>query len=139
MAKICAGCGGMHGHCTCDPATGTDSLIPPKTVECWGCGDCEVCGARQIAVTDPQGVALDAFFAERRFQDEKHGPLYGGGSHTIGEWILLMEAELAEAKRALLKGGKGRDSVLSEIIQVGALALAAIEQHGTGEITKRSI
>jgi hypothetical protein len=77
-----------------------------------------------------QKLAIEAFVDERQFQDKKWGPLSDGGSHTIGEWILLMEDELAEAKRALIKGGTGRDSVLMEIVQVGALALACIEQHG---------
>lgn len=49
----------------------------------------------------------------------------------MGEWILLMESELAEAKHALIKGGRGRDTVRHEIIQVGALCVAALEQHGT--------
>jgi hypothetical protein len=52
---------------------------------------------------------------------------------------LLIEAELVEAKQALIKGGKGRDSVMSEIVQIGALALAAIEEHGIQEREGRSV
>ncbi len=77
---------------------------------------------------------------ERLFQDGKYGPLADGGSHTIGEWILLIEAELAEAKNALIKGGIGRDSVRSELVQVAALAVACLEQHGLSEPhTRRQI
>jgi hypothetical protein len=86
------------------------------------------------------GEAVDR---ERDFQDEKFGPLakkisddtyvLGTGAHTLGEWILLMEGELAEAKVALLKGGKGRDSVRSEILQVVAVGIACLEQHGLDE------
>ena len=91
-------------------------------------------------VTIKQELALEALRTERCFQDNKHGTLESGkGAHTVGEWVLLIEAELEEAKCALIKGGTGRDSVLSEIVQVGALAVACLEQHGTREIKERSI
>lgn len=72
------------------------------------------------------GAAIDV---ERRYQDEKWGPVDTNG-HTIGEWILIAEAELAEAKQALIKGGSGRNSVRSEIIQTAAVLIACLEQHG---------
>lgn len=79
---------------------------------------------------EPQNAAVAAVLAERQFQDVKHGVIDGAGGHTLGEWLLLLEAELAEAKAALIKGGSGRDSVRSEIIQLTAVGLAALEQHG---------
>lgn len=66
---------------------------------------------------------------ERNHQDKKHGPIDIHG-HTIGEWILIMEAELAEAKLAIIKGGTGRNHVLHEILQVVATGAACLEQHG---------
>jgi len=86
----------------------------------------------------PRIEAVCAVIDERNYQDEKHGPI-GTHGHTIGEWILIMEAELAEAKQALIKGGKGRDSVLHELVQVTAVGLACLEQHGVKEITGRSV
>ena len=83
--------------------------------------------------TVEQETALRAVIDERRFQDEKWGPLFNGGSHTIGEWLLLIEDELIEAKRSLIKGGTGRDSVRSEIVQIAALAVSCLEQHGTAD------
>lgn len=77
-----------------------------------------------------QRAAINAVIEERHFQDDKWGPITDSGGHTLGEWILLMEAELAEAKAALIKGGKGRNSIRSEITQVAAVALSALEQHG---------
>jgi hypothetical protein len=71
-----------------------------------------------------------AILGERQFQDTKFGPLTNGGGHTLGEWILIAEAELAEAKLALIKGGTGRNSLRSELIQTAAVILAALEQHG---------
>lgn len=82
--------------------------------------------------------AMNAVVDEREYQDQKHGPLDTHG-HTIGEWILIMEAELQEAKNALIKGGSGRNSVLHEIIQVTAVGFACLEQHGVREIKERSI
>ena len=64
---------------------------------------------------------------ERQFQDAKWGPIDGGGGHTLGEWVLLMESELEEAKRALVKGGEGRNAIRSEIIQVLAVGLSIVE------------
>jgi hypothetical protein len=76
--------------------------------------------------------------AERFYQDQKHGNLENSG-HTIGEWIIIMEAELAEAKHALIKGGEGRDSVLHEILQTVATGVACLEQHGLMEIKGRAV
>jgi hypothetical protein len=73
---------------------------------------------------------IQALHQERTYQDQKHGTLDGTGSHTLGEWILLIESELAEAKLALIKGGRGRDTVRHEVVQIGALAMACLEQHG---------
>lgn len=72
----------------------------------------------------------DAVDDERDHQDAKWGTIDEHG-HTIGEWILILEAELEEAKRAIIKGGGGRNSVLHEIRQVAAVAIACMEQHGT--------
>ena len=80
----------------------------------------------------------NAFVDERKFQDKKHGTI-DEKPHTLGEWILIIEAELAEAKQALIKGGKGRDNVIHELIQIGACAMGALEEHGLQPIEKRAI
>jgi hypothetical protein len=87
---------------------------------------------RTIMTDSPmQTEAFAAVIDERNFQDRKFGP---GSKHTIGEWIIIMELELAEAKLALVKGGAGRNSVLNEIVQVCAVGIACIEQHGVCEV-----
>lgn len=68
----------------------------------------------------------DAISQERDFQDNKHGT----DPHEMGTWLMILEFELAEAKEALVKGGIGRDSVRHELIQIAAVAVAALEQHG---------
>lgn len=79
-----------------------------------------------------------AMVDERKFQDQKHGTIEEK-PHSLGEWIIIMEFELAEAKLALVKGGKGRDNVIHEIIQLGACAMGALEEHGLEPIERRAI
>lgn len=71
----------------------------------------------------------NAIDKERIYQDGKWGPIEEKG-HSLAEWVLIAEAELAEAKQAVIKGGSGRNSVRSEIIQTMAVLRAALEQHG---------
>lgn len=66
---------------------------------------------------------------ERVYQDNKWGTIEEHG-HSLAEWVLIAEAELNEAKTAVIKGGKGRNSLRSEIIQTIAVLQAALEQHG---------
>lgn len=81
---------------------------------------------------------LEAIIRERVFQDAKHGsPAIN--PHSIGSWLLAIESELQEAKMACVKGGVGRDNVISEIIQVAALCVACLEQHGTDPIEGRTV
>jgi hypothetical protein len=53
--------------------------------------------------------------------------------------MILIESELEEAKRAIVKGGKGRDSWRQELIQVAALCCAALEQHGLEDEERREL
>lgn len=91
-----------------------------------------------IQGTDAQFNVLRAVLVERAYQDAKHGSIEEHG-HTLGEWLLIAEAELAEAKNALIKGGTGRDSVKSELIQVVATLFACLEQHGLDPVEKRAV
>jgi len=81
---------------------------------------------------------LYAVLDERKFQDDKWGPI-DENPHDIGTWFLLIEAELNEVKSALLKGGEGRNSAKSELIQVAALCFAALEQHGLEDSKGRGL
>lgn len=79
--------------------------------------------------TLPLTALVEKIREERIFQDQKHGSIEDN-PHEAGTWVLLIEAELAEAKAALIKGGRGRDTWTNELIQVAALCCAAVEQHG---------
>lgn len=82
---------------------------------------------RQLAC-DPVTIA-EVIDLEREFQDKKWGSPKEN-PHTPAGWFMLIEAELAEAKHALIKGGEKRDSWRMELVQVAALCIAALEQHG---------
>lgn len=83
------------------------------------------------------GAILKAVMAERKFQDEKYGTIDKGGGHELGAWLIIIESELNEAKKALVHGGSkkasGRDSIRAELVQVAAVCFAALEQHGVSE------
>lgn len=65
---------------------------------------------------------------ERDFQNEK----WGDNPHTIFEWIGIMEKELSEAKAAYFKR-PADEEMLVEILQVVAVGVACMEQHGIQE------
>jgi hypothetical protein len=83
-------------------------------------------------------LITEAIIIERKFQDQKHGTV-DIAPHTVGAWILLIEDELREAKIAAIKGGTGRDNVIAEIVQVAALCVACLEQHGLEEVNGRAV
>lgn len=85
--------------------------------------------AREFKARQRVTEVLSAVHKERQFQDAKWGSIEER-PHSLPEWILIAEAELEEAKRAVIKGGSGRNSVRAEIIQTMAVLQAALEQHG---------
>ena len=96
-----------------------------------------------------------AIVKEREFQDQKYGPVLqpavsthagnpyidgetqGPGGHELGTWLIILEKELEEAKKAAVHGGSkemsGRNSIRSELVQCAAVCVAALEQHGLEE------
>lgn len=56
-----------------------------------------------------------AILRERDYQDTK----WGDKPHTVGEWLLIMEAELAEAKLAWAKGN-GDEHALYDYLSLHA-------------------
>jgi len=67
---------------------------------------------------------------ERNKQDEKWGALDDKKQNLSG-YLLVLEAELNEAKLGWCKNHPGRNSALAELIQVAATAVAALEKHGS--------
>jgi hypothetical protein len=68
---------------------------------------------------------------ERAHQSAKYGTL-DENPHTVGEWLLVLQGELAEAVHGWQKHS-GDDAALVEILQVVAVGVACLEQHGVIE------
>ena len=70
-----------------------------------------------------------AISKERERQDEKWGSLEVKQQSVAG-YLLILEAEIAEAKAGWMKNIEGRHSALAEIVQIAAVAVACLQQHG---------
>lgn len=77
-----------------------------------------------------QDKAFDAIRRERDHQDNKWGTVQEH-PHTVAEWMLIMRKELQEAEQAWMKGGD--EDAMREMLQVVAVGVAAMEQHGIHE------
>lgn len=71
---------------------------------------------------------IDAIRRERAFQDLKYGH---DRQIDLSTWIMVLESELDEVKHARIK--QGREHTLQEILQVVAVGVACLEQHGVVE------
>lgn len=71
---------------------------------------------------------IEAIRREREYQDQK----WGVKPHTVGNFLLIMEGELEEAKQGWRKG-TGDTDALRELLQVIAVGIACLEQHGVVE------
>lgn len=91
--------------------------------------------------SNDRATIFAAIEKEREYQDKKFGDITGGGGHTPGGWALIAEFELAEAKEAMIKGGTGRNTWRAELVQLAAVCIAALEQHGVDEppLLKREV
>lgn len=83
---------------------------------------------RGLKATLPE--VLEAIKRERKYQDQKYGQLEDRAM-SVGDWILVLEEEVAEARLAWVKGYS--EDALREILQVATVAVAAILQHGVVE------
>lgn len=68
---------------------------------------------------------FNAIIRERNYQDLK----YGHNPHTVGEWLLIIESELNEAKKAK----EGVNYALAELLQVASVCIACMQEHGVKE------
>ena len=72
---------------------------------------------------------FDEVRAERQHQDDKWGPL-GDKNQSLVGFLLILRKELEEAEMGWMKNKSGRDSALGEIVQIAAVAVAALQQYG---------
>lgn len=67
---------------------------------------------------------------ERAYQDTKWGNIQEK-PHDVPGWLLIMRKELEEAEAAWMKGSDA--DAMRELLQVVAVGVAAMEQHGAHE------
>ena|SRR5688572_17166461 len=64
---------------------------------------------------------------ERKKQEDK----WGKDRHqSLPGFIMVLEAELAEAKHGWIKNLPGKSAPLNELVQVAAVAVACLEKYG---------
>lgn len=71
---------------------------------------------------------FEAIDREREYQLYK----WGNKEHSVPGWLLIMESELKEAKEGWVRGN-GDSDALEELLQIVAVGVAALEQHGPVE------
>lgn len=77
----------------------------------------------------PMDEVIAAIKSERAYQDNKWGTL-DEHPQSIPGYLLIIRKELEEAENGWMKNVQGRDSALSEIVQIAAVCVAALQQYG---------
>lgn len=72
-------------------------------------------------------AVFDAIAAERVRQDLKWGK---DKPKSLPGYLMVVEAELAEAKQGWIKNLPGKSAPLNELVQVAAVCVAALERYG---------
>lgn len=76
---------------------------------------------------------FEAIRVERQKQDEKWGK---DKPQSLAGYMLVIRKELEEAEDGWLKDLPGKSAPLNELVQVAAVAVAALERYGnTGNVT----
>ena len=74
-----------------------------------------------------QQLALQAVAEVRKIQDLKHGKT---ATHTVPEWILILERQLQKAKDDWYgPNPRSDDNALDRIANIGACCVACLEQN----------
>lgn len=79
-----------------------------------------------------ESKALSNVLYERKCQDAE----WGEQNHKPAEWLMILGEEVGEANRAALEaqfGGKDIIRYRDEMVQVAAVALAAVESFDRGK------
>ena len=71
--------------------------------------------------------AVEIVKQEREHQDNKWGK---DKKQSVAGHLLILESELWEAKLGWIKNIPERHSALAEIVQIAAVAIACLEEHG---------
>ena len=97
---------------------GVETPLPPKPVE------------PEIKTTTAREQIFELINKERQRQDTKYGSL-DSKKQSLAGYMLILKKELTEAEDGWMKNKQFGHSALEEILQVAAVAIACLEQHGT--------
>lgn len=78
--------------------------------------------------TEAQSLILQKILAERSRQDEKFGAIPRNNKPEL--WLTVLTEETGEVARAILEGDS--PNYAAELIQVAAVAIAALEDYYSG-------
>jgi hypothetical protein len=73
-------------------------------------------------------IPLSAAYRELEHQRQKWGK---DKSQSLPGFLLILECEVSEAKHGRMKNLEGRNSPLSKVVQIAAVALACLARYGT--------
>lgn len=76
-----------------------------------------------------------AIQVERTYQDGKWGPLDAQNGRDPGEWIATLQEEINEVDDADFRNNT--EDFILELVQVAAVAVAALQQLGPKDIEER--
>jgi hypothetical protein len=82
-----------------------------------------------ISIKHTREFVFAAIDKERQYQENKWGTIKERGQSIPG-YLLILRKELEEAELGWIKNKTGRDSALAEIVQIAAVAVACLEEHG---------
>ena len=95
-------------------------------------------GMTDSPLTESQLIPLDeleavfgAITRERQYQDAKWGTI-DENPHRISEWIVIMKRGIDETVKGMVDF-PGHEEALKEILQVVAVGVACLQQHGIVE------
>ena len=74
---------------------------------------------------------IDAIRRERAYQDMKWGTIEQH-PHDVGAWLTIIRKELREAEDGWCSA-HGDENALREVLQIAAVCVACLEQHGVVE------
>lgn len=75
-----------------------------------------------------RAMVLNAIQAERDYQNKIHGGPVHDRTHTVAEWLEMMNDKLRDAQEYVFHGEN--NFALEEMLKIVALGVACMEVHG---------
>jgi len=82
-------------------------------------------------IQTPMAAAFHAIRFERKYQNERWGPLYNDADWAVADWVILIERYLQQVKDGIGQPEESPHHPLHAIRKIAALAVACMEYKGT--------